>query len=341
MAFQVRMKIGLRLHVAILMISLLLTKTSFVSSIPTQELDAMLSVVRAQGYNLFSNAITTSDLYLDLLTAAPNASFTLFAPTDSSLFAIAMTQSASAYTATLRYHCLPRRFSLFDLNRLPSQVPIQTLLPSQYVSLTRRLRGSSSDAIFVNGVNIVLPGLYYSRHVAVHGLEGILSLHSQIQFPYYSLPPLSPFLPSAPSSFPPKENRDFTGPAADRSIGISSVFPPLSPSNSLNKTIDLPFNHTFLGPSPERSNFQFEPPVTSSVSPSTISPILPPAVSNEVTPSTPLTSTSAAWMMKPEDGLNGETVDEYDPSNWMAFGFTEENSKNIDVEDSHPRPNVL
>ncbi|XP_008449424.2 uncharacterized protein LOC103491315 [Cucumis melo] len=338
MAFQVRMKIGLRLHVAILVISLLLTKTSFVSSIPTQELDAMLSVVRAQGYNLFSNAITTSDLHLDLLTAAPNASFTFFAPTDSSLFALAMTQSAFTYTATLRYHCLPRRLSLSDLNRFPSQV-IQTLLPSQYVSLTRRLRGSSSDAIFVNGINIVLPGLYYSRHVAVHGLEGILSLHSQIQFPYYSLPPLPPFRPSAPSSFPPEENRDFTGPAADPSIGISSVFPPISPSNSLNKTIDLPFNHIFLGPSPGRSNFQFEPPVMSSVSPST-SPIHPPAVSNEVTPSMPSMSTSAAWMTKPEDGLSGETVEEYEPLNWTPFGFTEENSKNIDVEDSHPRPNV-
>lgn len=77
----------------------------------------------------------------------------------------------------------------------------------------------------------------------------------------------------------------------------------------------------------------------SSVSPST-SPIHPPAVSNEVTPSMPSMSTSAAWMTKPEDGLSGETVEEYEPLNWTPFGFTEENSKNIDVEDSHPRPNV-
>ncbi|XP_038888494.1 uncharacterized protein LOC120078327 [Benincasa hispida] len=343
MAVQVQMRIGLHLFVAFLMISLFFTKTSFVSSIPTEELEAMLSIVRARGYNLFSNAITTSDLQLDLLTAAANASFTFFAPTDSSLFALAMTQSAAAYTATLRYHGLPRRLSVSDFNRLPSQSPIQTLLRSQYVTLTRRLRGSRSDAISVNGVNVVLPGLYYSRHVAVHGLGGILSLHSQIGFPYDSPPPLPLFRPSAPSSFPP-ENRDFTAPAADR------VFPPISPSNSSNKTVDLPFNRVYLGPPPERSNFQVEPPVISSVSPST-SPVVPPVISNDLTPSTrnekeitptPLMSGSAAWMIKSEDGLIGRTVEEeYEPLDWMAFGFTEGNSKNVDVEDSHPRPNVL
>lgn len=355
MAFQVRMKIGFHLYVALLMVSLFFTKNSFVSSIPTQELDAMLSIVRARGYNLFSNAITTSDLQLDLLNAAANASFTFFAPTDSSLFALAMTQSASAYTATLRYHGLPRRLSVSDLNRLPSQVPIQTLLRSQYVSLTRRLRGSRSNAISVNGVNVVLPGLYYGRHVAVHGLGGILSLHSQIGFPFDSPPPLPLFRPSAPGSFPPKidrgskENRGFTAPAADRSIGISSVFPPISPSNSSNKTVDPPFNQVFLGPAPERSHFQVEPPVISSVSPST-SPVLPPAVSNDLTPSTqnenaitptPLMIGSAAWMMKTEDGWSGRTVEEYEPLDWMTFGLTEGNSKDVDIEDSHPRPNVL
>lgn len=240
---------------------------------------------------------------------------------------------------------------------MPSQVPFPTLLREQYVSITHRLRGSRSDAISVNGVNVVLPGLYYGRRVAVHGLGGILSLHSPIASPYDSPPPLPPFRPSGPGAFPPqidrgsKENRDFTVPPADRSIGISPVSPPIIPSNSSNKTVDLPFNSVFLGPAPERSNFQVQSPATSSVTPSA-SPGFPPAVARDLSPSMPnenaVTPTigkaaagETALMMESEDGLSGRTVEEYEPLDWMTFGFAEGNSNDVDVEDSHPRPNAL
>ncbi|XP_022927853.1 uncharacterized protein LOC111434622 [Cucurbita moschata] len=357
MAFQLRFKIGLHGYVALLMLSFFFNKNSIVTSIPTQELDAMLSIVRARGYNLFSNAITTSDLQLDLLSAADNASFTLFAPTDSSLFALAMTQSASVYTATLRYHGLPRRLSVSDLNSLPSQVAIPTLLRSQYVSVTRCHRGSRSDAISVNGINVVLPGLYYGRHVVVHGLGGILSLHSQNGYTYGSPPPLSRFRPSGPRSFPPQidlgsnENRDFTVSPADRSIEESPVSPPISPSSSSNKTVDLPFNRVFLGPASEQPNFPVESPAISSPS---VSPGYPPTISSDLTPTmqnentvtptpTPLISgeeaSDSGRMMKSEDDMTGRTVEEYEPLDWMSLGFGERNSDDIDVEDSHPRPN--
>lgn len=185
-----------------------------------------------------------------------------------------------------------------------------------------------------------------------------------------SLPPIGPTAPP-PRGFPPqidpasRENRAFTLPPADRTIDISS---PISPGTSANATVDIPFNRLFLGPAPQRLDLPIEspdnsskqksvlPPEISSVSPSS-SPALPPAVSNHLTPSTyprqnvdaetptPLIRSTAAGdtasMMEWEDGLSGRTVEEYEPLDWMTFGFTDGQSNDVDIEDSHPRPNVI
>ncbi|KAL7176074.1 hypothetical protein ACSBR2_029615 [Camellia fascicularis] len=92
-------------------ISFILSTTT-VTAVPDDELESMLAVLRTKGYNLFGNALTTSDLYFDLLAGTP---FTFFIATDSSFFVLDMTASASVYITALCYHIVPLRLSLADL----------------------------------------------------------------------------------------------------------------------------------------------------------------------------------------------------------------------------------
>ncbi|XP_057430598.1 fasciclin-like arabinogalactan protein 19 [Lotus japonicus] len=155
-----------------------------VTCIPIREFDSMLDTLRATGYDLFCNAIVTSDLQFHLLSNDTN-SFTFFAPTDASLFALDISQTASSYTETLRFHVVPRRLSLAELRRLPNGYTFPTLLPNRRLHLTRR---RSSYSIAVAGVDVAVPGLFYGRHVAVHGLAGSLSLRSENPLSAASLP---------------------------------------------------------------------------------------------------------------------------------------------------------
>ncbi|OIW13615.1 hypothetical protein TanjilG_07957 [Lupinus angustifolius] len=136
----------------------------------------MVDTLRVRGYNLFCNAILTSDLQFDLQDSNLNNSFTFFAPTDSSLFALDMTQTASSYTDTLRLHVIPRRLSLPQLRLLRDGYTLPTLLQDRHVSITRR----HGAVIAVAGVDVVFPGLFYGRDVAVHGLAGILRVRSNV-----------------------------------------------------------------------------------------------------------------------------------------------------------------
>jgi len=163
-----------------------------VSCVTKREFDSMLSTVRARGYDLFCNAIVTSDLQIDILSlqndnATTSRAFTLFAPTDASLFALDMTQTASTYTDTLRFHVVPRRLSLALLRLLPDGYTLPTLLPQRLLQLTR----PNPSAIAVGGVEVAFPGLFYGRYVAVHGLAGILRLRSD-DYPSPSPAPVVP-----------------------------------------------------------------------------------------------------------------------------------------------------
>ncbi|KAL9321447.1 hypothetical protein ACSQ67_013286 [Phaseolus vulgaris] len=159
-----------------------------VRSIPKREFDSMLSSVRGRGYHLFCNAIVTSDLQMDILSDNTSRAFTFFAPTDASLFALDMTQTASTYTETLRFHVVPNRLSLAHLRLLPDGYSLPTLLPQRLLQLTR----PNPSAIAVGGVDVAFPGLFHGRYVVVHGLAGILSLRSD-DYPSPSLvaPPIS------------------------------------------------------------------------------------------------------------------------------------------------------
>ncbi|XP_048135690.1 fasciclin-like arabinogalactan protein 19 [Rhodamnia argentea] len=151
--------------------------------IPVEELDTALAAVRSHGYNLTANAIAASDLRFDLLSTA---SLTIFAPVDSAIFALGMTLPAPAYISALRSHVVPRRLSAADLRHIRSNSVFPTLLPSRSLCVTV---SQHSNAIAVDGVELVVLGVFYGPGVAVHGLRGALSIRSQFGAIEGSAPP--------------------------------------------------------------------------------------------------------------------------------------------------------
>ncbi|KAG7646395.1 Fasciclin-like arabinogalactan protein 19 [Arabidopsis thaliana] len=141
------------------------------TGVPLEELERAIAILRVRGRALFANAIITSDLLFDLLS---DESLTLFAPTDSMLFDLDMTHSLPFYVSTLRLHSVPLRLSLSGLRSLPNSSSLPTLLPSHRLLLTKH--SSSNDSIFLDGVQLLIPGLFDGQHIAVHGLADLLPL---------------------------------------------------------------------------------------------------------------------------------------------------------------------
>ncbi|XP_058088556.1 uncharacterized protein LOC131235399 [Magnolia sinica] len=161
----------------LLSVSLLLFLTlpnATVNGIRNEELEDMISALQSKAYNLFGNAVMTSELQYDILSGH---SFTFFVPTDSALFALDMRSSASHYIQTLRCHVTLRRLPTSSLASLsPCLSFLPTLHPRRTVFISRRPSLSpGSDILTVNGVDIIFPGLFYGRNIAVHGLDGILT----------------------------------------------------------------------------------------------------------------------------------------------------------------------
>ncbi|CAH8353812.1 unnamed protein product [Eruca vesicaria subsp. sativa] len=156
---------------AVFLAALILSLPHPSAGVPLEELERAITVLRVRGRALFANAIVTSDLLFDLLSVE---SLTLFAPTDSTLFDLDMTHSFSFYVSTLRLHSVPVRLPFSDLRSLPNATTLPTLLPSHHLLLSRP--SSSNESVYLDGVHILVAGLFYGQHLAVHGIDGLLSL---------------------------------------------------------------------------------------------------------------------------------------------------------------------
>ncbi|XP_020111154.1 fasciclin-like arabinogalactan protein 19 [Ananas comosus] len=217
---------------------LLLSLSSPAISVAETELDAAVSALRSRGYSLFGNAISASDLRLDLLllpnssssstSAAAAASFTFFAPTDPALFALDMASPAASYLRYLRYHVAIGRLPLPALLALPNPSLVHTLLPGRRISISRRRDpGTGADVLAANGVDVVAPGIFDGGAIAVHGLDGILSpVHH-----HSPIPPRSPDPPSASPdlSLPPSDPPDSRSPVP-APFDLSALFPSMAPT---------------------------------------------------------------------------------------------------------------
>ncbi|XP_074335772.1 uncharacterized protein LOC141672970 [Apium graveolens] len=133
-----------------------------------QQLTATETSLRLSNYNLFGNAISTSDLRYTLLSSSnSNASFTLFAPLDSNLYSLDMISPSTTYTQTLFYHVVNGRHTIDDLQNV---CYLDTLLTHYSVLVNQN---AVNDTV-VDGIAIALPDLFVGSRIVVHGLDGIL-----------------------------------------------------------------------------------------------------------------------------------------------------------------------
>ncbi|KAG4915362.1 hypothetical protein JHK87_052919 [Glycine soja] len=241
-----------------MMVALLMVANGVgVRSIPNREFDSMLNTVRARGYDLFCNAIVTSDLKIDILSDANSSrdAFTFFAPTDASLFALDMTLTASSYT---RHSPFPRRPSpplprpapppprrLHSPHAPPSPPPPPRpphfLLPRLYLRRRRRrcfpwhlLRPPNSPA----NHPILAPFHVTNRSGSPAPFEAPAPAASPVDAPegepdWTVYPPVaeSPRYPDSAISLPPEEYSDSAAPAPE---GIRKC---LNPDEGLEESV--------------------------------------------------------------------------------------------------------
>ncbi|XP_042495908.1 fasciclin-like arabinogalactan protein 19 [Macadamia integrifolia] len=152
-----------------------------VAGITEEELETAIDALRLKGYDLFANAIETSDLQYELLEGGD--SFTFFAPTDSSLYYLDLESRASDYIQNLRFHISPHRLSISDLGIVSmSQVPyIGSLVPNHvlFIAINHTTETNLSAPLIVDGVQISIPNLYVGPGITIHGLDGILDVRFQ------------------------------------------------------------------------------------------------------------------------------------------------------------------
>ncbi|CAA2982732.1 Hypothetical predicted protein [Olea europaea subsp. europaea] len=275
------------------------------TGVEEDELESMLAILRVRGYALFSNAIATSDIIYEIFNS--NSSFTFFAPTDSNLYAIDMINTASDYTSVLRCHVVPLRLTLNELRRLPFGYGLDTLVKYHVIKVSHRSGSliSDNDAINLDGVEVVLPGLFYSRDIAVHGLGGMLNC---LKTGFGSGQDSPSAAPSEPPIYSPVINGIGAAPhgtnfagfheppynAIESPVPEPAVFGRYSPANS--PEISLPpadslINHRNFTPivnntaePPLRMNFT-EPPTSAWLENLTIKPLVPePAVFGPYSP---------------------------------------------------------
>ncbi|XP_077242113.1 fasciclin-like arabinogalactan protein 19 [Tasmannia lanceolata] len=202
-----------------------------VNGISDLEIQSMLSAFRSRGYNLFGNAIMTSDLRYQILDGS---SFTFFAPSDSALFALDMTVTASEYVQTLRYHVALHRFTISTLHTLPSGIFLRSLLPRHdiYVQQPAGVPILLPESRFLTaaGIDIIVPDLYLSPNIAVHGLDGIFRIRAQIGVRKMGPPPRN-------ESFPPRstdwEDHEHLVPSPEFHQQLAGISPGSAPESPL------------------------------------------------------------------------------------------------------------
>ncbi|XP_042507192.1 uncharacterized protein LOC122083438 isoform X2 [Macadamia integrifolia] len=228
-----------------------------VAGITEEELETAIGVLRSKGYNLFCNAIETSDILYELLDGNGDGgsgdSFTFFAPTDSSLYYLDLASQASDYIQTLRSHISPHRLTISDLQIVSmSHVPyLESLVPHHvlFIASNHTTEANfSATPLVVDGVPISIPDLYVGPGITAHGLNGIiLSVRFQegksVSGYPTSLPPLlSPTMRDfiRPASFPAQTMQDLITPATSPAPKMQdSITPDLTTPASFQAPVNV------------------------------------------------------------------------------------------------------
>lgn len=178
MAISLHQKLHLISLLSLFMISAA-TSSSAAPSFPpsVHELDRLrsypatlfASILASLGFQELSSAAVDANLS----TSTP---VTIFAPSDSSL----LTCPSCSLPVLLQEHSVPGLYSMEYLRKLAFGTKLETLASDYCLTITTSTSPSatqndSSKVVFVNGIEISHPDLFYNGAVMVHGLRGFVS----------------------------------------------------------------------------------------------------------------------------------------------------------------------
>lgn len=153
------------------------------------------SILSSLGFQELSSAAVDANLS----TSTP---ITIFAPSDSSL----LTCPSCSLPLLLQEHAVPGLYSVEYLRKLAFGTKLETLAPDLCLTITTSTSAAQNDSskiIFINGVEISRPNLFYNGAVMIHGLQGFVSHLSPLSCDVERLTSLSfpqPWLFQGPTS---------------------------------------------------------------------------------------------------------------------------------------------
>ncbi|OVA04512.1 FAS1 domain [Macleaya cordata] len=156
--------------------------------------------------------ILTNLGFLELAVAVPslsdsafttwNGPLTVFAPSDASIRSCG---DSCSVPRLLREHIVPGIFSIDYLRKLVFGTKLETLSSGRCITVTSAFNNATnSKIIFIGGVEITHPDLFYNGLVVIHRLEGFISPLSPVscnveRITSFSSPPSQPSVGDRPT----------------------------------------------------------------------------------------------------------------------------------------------
>ncbi|XP_047941626.1 uncharacterized protein LOC125188670 [Salvia hispanica] len=127
--------------------------------------------------NILDALVGTGDYggWASLLSSANPASLpitaTLFVPSNAAISGLLASSPARLDPLLVPYHIVPQRLTFSDLQDLPSQTRLPTLLPSNFIVVT----DNSPATLAVDGSEITQGDIFLNPAFAVHGVDRVLN----------------------------------------------------------------------------------------------------------------------------------------------------------------------
>ncbi|KAA8524533.1 hypothetical protein F0562_010956 [Nyssa sinensis] len=136
-------------------------------------------IVRLLGSNGFvSFSIGLHSVFQGILQDYPDlSSVTIFVP-----MGLMFVASPSPFLDRIvRFHILPQRFTYRELASLPEKATLRTLIPDKNLEITTHV--NFTQAVAINGVEIVVPDIFSSEKFMIHGISQAFNVE---ELPYIS-----------------------------------------------------------------------------------------------------------------------------------------------------------
>lgn len=136
--------------------------------IPAARLSLILTNL---GFKKLAMAIP-STLGSDLFTSPWSSPFTIFAPSDDSIYSCGV---SCRPVRLLLEHTVPGVFPFRHLSKIAVGTKLETASPNRCLTVTSTAANFTTVKIFVEGVEITRPDLFNNGMIVIHGIQGFIA----------------------------------------------------------------------------------------------------------------------------------------------------------------------